>query len=752
MIRLTLNPQTNPEIHLFSKVSVVIGSDTNTADLVLNDKKIKPQHVTIIEQGDQFIISNEHNDPFVVINDQPFGKKILNDNDTIEIHDNTIAFENLNELAQNELPTPDPSPLAVSLSPLIPPLPFENEVEAFKENEFENEQLDLYIRDLEAQAQVPPPQLVKKEPKAKKSGSLKDDYLKDLDDDNPNNGAIFETEDSNHLIQAWKSIFLFLVTVFCFAAMVGTIIYFTISDKTEDQETKVAQGVADIAIALTHAKLSQPVTHNKSWADAEFIKNNIQAILQNESSYASQIGQHGQFNCCPYNLRIYTSSNLSHFLLIAQPEPSLFSWIIPKSLIVVDSQAMELRMLKDVRSLNRLLAIPDPLDGPNSKDISALVKTGILIRLAALAHESGRQDFAPPKNLGLIKPGAENYLYNAPRYHRLGLNLMQKVSALATGKSSSHEVALIKQEIENFTALHQMVFYAPQGKSSALLFRKELMVFVPTENYLFGYLTFNNTGTAYQALLLKEGDELQKNEYPQEQIAMQDDIEIKSEIAANVDTNHPIYIQLKAMTAERAKILKPYADAIVEQINHEIKTPSPSFQSDFQNLSHEFVTADAKYNRQLQDSLEALYIQYEEMPTSEFVAFADELNLSQLIQAEEDDLKIPDDHLREHFEQTIILMENSKSLDELDNLIHMATTQLNFDHIRDSKDLIQFQHRLRNQVLIQLDKHILTDKASTLTPAFKEILLHILDQERLIHPEEKEYFLQEFEERMKAKG
>jgi hypothetical protein len=754
MIRLTLNPHTNPEIHLFNKSTVIIGSDPNSVDLVLNGKEIKPQHIKINEQQQSFILINEHNDPFVVINRLPFGKKLLNNNDTIEIHGTIISFENLNEPVKKE-----PEPLQADHKKLNSflnlSLPFENEVEAFKEEEVENDHLELYIRDLETQVQAPLPHQLKKETKAKKTGSLKDDYLKDLDDDYPHKGKVFATDEASHPFQTWKWMLILIFSIFLISALVSTVIYFSVSDKTEDQETKAAQGIADLAIALTHARLNLLHSHNPNWSDAEFLKNNLHAILPNIPSYASQIDAHGHFNCCPYNLRIYTSSDLSRFLLIAQPEPTILNWLIPKSLIIVDSQAMELRTLKDVRSLNRLLANPDPLDGSSSKEISALVKQGNLIRLASLAHESGRLDYAPPKSLGFIKPGAENYIYNAPRYYLLGDNIIQKVTALATNKASSHEVGIIKQEVGNLSSLDNLIFYSPQGKQSALQFKEGLMMFAPSNNFLFGYLIFNQKGTIYQSHILKDSEEQHDDEHEYDQIAMQDspeEINRPLEKQSNVDTNHPIYIQLKAMATTRLNELRPYVDAIVDLIHHELHSPSSSFQKDFHHLSHEYVMNNAKHKRKIEASLESLYVQYEEMPTNQFIAFVKELNLHQLIQEDEKGLRKADEKLQENIEQSLAMIEKSETLDELDNLIHIASTQLNFAHIKDSKDLIKYQNRLRNQVLIQLERHILSDNTASLTPAYKEILLQILNQERLIHPEEKSFFLQEYEERTKEKG
>ena len=531
------------------------------------------------------------------------------------------------------------------------------------------------------------------------------------------------------------------------------------SDKTEAQETKAAEGVADVTMALTHAQLNHLKPNNHNWSDIEFIKSNLQAILPDTPSYATHIDAQGQFNCCPYSLRIYTSNDLSHFLLIAQPAPSLLNWLIPQSLIVVDSNSMELRILKDVRNLNRLLANPDPLDGPNGKEITSLIKQGGLIRPSTLASDSGHLDFAPPKNLAWMRPGAENFIYNAPRYYRLGYNIVQKAITLSTSKGSSQEVAALKQAVENLAWLNHVILYSDQGKKPAILARQGLMMFAPSDKLLFGYLLFNAQGKIHQVHLLKDGEEgkewiATQTSKESDLIVFQNTNEITTKDEANkkgsestaVDTNHPIYIQLQTLSAARESELKPLAAALFNLVNQELQFPRSQFQVEFQNLSHTYLMADAKHKQDLKETLESLYHQYEDIPIHEFLAFIKALNLEQLIQQDDQSLSMIDENCQQNMEILLTYIENSKSLAELDNLVHIASTWLNFDYIKDPHELMKYQNLLRNQLLEQLERYLLSQKKHFLVKADdKEVLQHILNQERLIKPEERDFFLEEFD-------
>lgn len=788
MIRLTFNSETEPEIHLFSKSNILLGADLNHVDLTIPGNSIQPIHLKIVEQNGLLILINFANDPFTLINNQPFGKKILNSGDIILVDQTTILFENLknasdaNEDRSLSMPHNFPSndngkkDLLETNLPLYAPFPlsFEQEVEVLKNDELEKKSIDSFLKETPtalkeatlaesqslSQSSPTSNDIINAKIEPKKTKSLKDDYLKDLDDENQKGTKSFDhTAETNQLNQAWRWIFLFIFCVVAISAGIGTIIYFSMTDKTEAQETKATQAVADIAMALTYAQLNHSRPYNRNWSDVDFIKNNLQEILPQTFSYASQIDAQGQFNCCPYSLRIYTSSDLSHFLLITQPAPSLFYWLIPQSIIVVDSHLMELRTLKDVRGLNRLLSNPDPLEGLNGKEITALVKQGKLIRLSSLATDSGQQDFAPPKNLAWVRPGVENYIYNAPRYYRLGQRLTQKAINLSTSKGSSQDVAVLKQEVKNFSELDHIILYSDQGKKSAHLMRQGLMMFAPSNKILFGYLLFNAQGKIHQVHLLKdeeESREIAQSNYSKENEAIayqpHDGMENLNEIGNSksehrtIDLNHPIYIHLQSLISSREQELKPLMSALIKLVKEELQLPRIQFQVEFQNLSHSYLMADAKHKQALKGSIEMLYHQHQDIPTEQFLDFINVLHLDQLIQHEGSALALLDENCQQNMEFLLAQIEISQTLAELDNLVHVASDWLYFDYIKDPQELIKYQNLLRNRLLEELESFLLTQKKNYIAKIEdKEILYHLLSQERLIKPEERNFFLEEFE-------
>lgn len=764
MIRLTLNPKSDPEIHLFNKSSILLGTDHAHADLILNNQELSLVHLKIIEQSGVYYAINEANDPFVLVNGQPFKKKPLKSPCLITIRETEILFEETapaaieNPIIEEKNPVPPPSEKTEPTPSLLNiDLPFEKEIEALKEDDWKGVNFERMISESEkGPIGINRNERIvkrKKEEEGKSSKSLKDDYLKDLEDDQPGQtNAFTRANDSGHLYQAWKWIFLFIISALSIAGIAGTVIFYSLSDKIEEQELKAAQGVADIAMALTQARMHHLKPHNQNWSDVDFLKSNLESILPNSTSYASQVDGQGQFHCCPFTLRTYTNGDLSRFLLIAQPTPGFFHRIIPKPIILLDSESMELRTLKDIRGINRLLANTNPLEGVNGKEIFSLIKEGKLIRLSSLANESGHQDYAPPKNLAWVKPGAENAIYNAPRYYRLGRDLLHKAESLSTTKTSSQEVAAFKSEVAHFSKLANLILYSDSKKDS-ILARQNLMLFAPSDNFLFGYIQFDPSGGIHQIHLLKEEDF--------QDVVLGPKMDSKGELLAytnmneeklphlsidTIDTNHPIYIQLNALNTRRENELRPLSAALYQLVNEELDSPKRLFQTEFQNLFHTYMIANSRHKHGIKETISHLYQQYEDMPLEEFMGYISHFRFNDLVSQKDDCLTIKDEHCISNLENIYTHISTSKSLLELDNLIHIATLWLNFEHLKNPQELIQQQNFLRNHVLKQMTVFLLTkNNDMSFHAEDRETLEHILNNERLIKSDERDYFLSEFD-------
>ncbi len=79
-------------------------------------------------------------------------------------------------------------------------------------------------------------------------------------------------------------------------------------------------------------------------------------------------------------------------------------------------------------------------------EIALLIKHEEIVPLAILSKGSAKNDFLPPRSLGKTFPGAENHIYNAPRYHLMGKPLIESVEKLHHNQGDIADVEFVKQE------------------------------------------------------------------------------------------------------------------------------------------------------------------------------------------------------------------------------------------------------------------------------------------------------------------
>lgn len=780
MIRLTIHAQSEPKIHLFNKALISIGCESSGADLCISEECLQPVFLHIVEQNGFPIINNLANDPYISLNGHPFGKKLLNHGDVILIRDTEILFENI--VTAPPVPNTKPKPTnTTSISTAFDfHLPFENDVEILKDEEWQSSKIDQLLAELESHA----PQLRAAPPKAISSNlNLKDDYLRDLDDETQQKNRKLEKD----FVKPSKWLKIFAFSFFTIMAMSGTVTYLQVSDKTSIQEITAARSVADIAMGLTHARLDHVKPSNQNWSNIDFLKSNLKAILPNSVSYASDIDPQGQFRCCPYSLRTYTSRDLSRFLLIAQPAPSFLQWLIPKSIILVDSESMEIRAINDLKDLNRLLASPNPLENGNGVEIAKLLKASRLITLSQLSEKIEETDFTPPKQLAKMIPGSEHYIYNAPRYYRLGQSVIKKLNHLSTSIGTSHEVATLKLDIEALTRLPNIILYSPDGKAAAWKTKQSLATFSPSNDISVAYLNFTSQGDICECEIIAATENEPNEDITTNRKTLLNEKDSPTEITleesndeASIDINHPIYVQLSALSLTREKGLNIEAHKIKDLLTRETHSPQPHFVAQFHDLTMNYIALDSQYNMSINKLLKMLYGQYEELPISEFLQMVKVAGFQSIL--EEDDSafnqtenvennesavehgvdssneKANDDSpaiavganvkSEEVMRELFIEVENAKTFSELQNLISIGMNTLNFDHFSHSDMLMKYQNQFRNRVILRFeqllfsaDQHAPLDELDSLKEKdFQAILSH----EKIFHPSERDFYQKEW--------
>lgn len=516
MLKLIESSEGIQKSHLFQEDTILIGDGlSSNVHLSFPGRGLKNEHVKLVKTEKGLIAINLANDPFVSINGLPFFKKKFEAGDVLKIKQIEITLaSDLKPVVQpvepEQIPLPDPEvEIKKEIKKLaeITPKPLEtSKSETSKKSDPEKLFDDLEEDDIV----TVPIKKAKSENKFKRS--LKDgDFEKSEKEKRPFSPPQYQRP--FRFLRYFSFLFGFLII----AGLIITLeAYLTASEKSNMEELKAAESLSDIAMAFTYAQLNhiEPQKHN--WSDPEFIQNNLLATLPTGTSQPLRLDAHGAFGDSSYLLRVYTSNDLSRFLLVAHPAPSWIQWLIPKNSIIVDSTTMELKKISDLKSINRLLSSLNTLDGINVSQISEMVKKGELISLSHLAKASQKPEFAPPKAIQFLRPGAENLIYNAPRYHSFSDQLIKKAAHFANLSSSSHELRMLKSELEVLKKLPNLILYTSDGIELANLAIKGLKEIQPEAKFLLAYLKYDQNGRirSSQIIMDHNAPEPEQNDTP----------------------------------------------------------------------------------------------------------------------------------------------------------------------------------------------------------------------------------------------
>lgn len=808
MIKLIITSDSSPSVtRRFDQSSIIIGGEQALhADLKLPAQSLQDRHIQIskqIEQGKtSFFVANLANDPFVTLNNLPFGRQPIYGNDLIQVGDISLRFE-IESLPEEDNQQKDEKP------PLTQPA---ETIQSFSTSTLENlENLDLKKRkhfntpsildDLPAKTSTPelaypftqnphspssekiPPLLVgtpssSQNPKL----SLKDYYLSEYDDEGESSNSHLEKNAnqflSPQLAKSWRAFLTFFAGLLGVIAVIVSLIYLWVSDQTGEEETKAAKGIADIAMSLTYAQLKHIHPQNQNWSYPEFIKNNLISILAPNYLSMAEVDAHGQFANSPYMLRIYTSSDLSQFLVIAQPSPSLLQWLVPKASIIVDSRVMEMRKIKDLKALNRLIVNSNNLDGVNANEISNLVKQGELISLASLISKAENQGLAPPKALGLIRPGAENLIYNAPRYYLLGETILNSSLDLVDKLAGMKEVSLFKQELTSLLKFPDFVLYSSNGIQHALQAQKALATLVPKDKFLVAYLQLNAHGKITSTHLLMDDnkpdialEEKGKSSFKDNEIdskkpsdetfeqdlALFNDSESKNipfnePDDAQVDTEDPLFLQLSTIANFRQILLKPIADEMIDLLKKQSLAAQPDFTNRFAKLQQKYADADRDQQNKIFKKFNAMTHENIYLPAAKFLELVQAADLKVLFQEYLLSLKqqssghqISDEQVAQQFE----LIQESATWQELEHHVAQISQLLQFDHLPEEGRLIAFQNSTRSLVTQKLNQFILSSTealpSEAFAPDYLQTLTNILKAVWITDPDTHDFYIAEFE-------
>ena len=831
MIILTLNPKTNPSLRTFEKNHLVIGSakePNHNVDLSLGEEGLLAEHLKIQWIDGRYLIFNYANDPFITINDQPFGKKVLKRGDMIGIGNTEIlfdfketpdnlshTFEQIKNDSDNEVSIDNTAEATLSKDFDIEELVrqteelsapdkimdslfeknsktdwFANDDEDEKdkteetrldniENLFENEKKSEIADTFQSQEIV----FKFEEPQeSEASSSSESGHSTVVDADEPiqarmpveegnlskDNRDFQGMQDSQNTMitpprdisKLWK-IFVF-ATIALMVCIAITVSYLMINEQTDIHEIHAAQGVSDIAMAITYAQLHHIKPPNQNWSDHDFIQDNLNAILSSKYTPLSEVDIQGQFHDSPYILRIYTSRDSSQFLVIAQPVPSLLHWLLPKKAIIVDSHNMEIRKTKDLRTLNRLLVDPNTLDSSNTPEISNLVHQGEILPLTALTADREHPEFNPPKELAYIRPGSENLIYNAPRYYLFSKPIIDKVEQLNKYPDNSQNIAPLLQDIAMFSKLHDMVLYSAGGMDGAMQVQKGLVPYAPTQGFLVGYLSFNSkTDLINGSHLILVANHFSKKLNSSTSLTMPSPNKGATEIpqdltSVGINIHHPLFTHLSTLSIDRRKKLRGVSEQLVGLLALHTQRTVPNFNEHFDELVNQYKRTNQELHVYSEGALLQLYHDYvaegPKLTPTLFLAYVEASGLGVFAQNNPKVQATIQQHgmnPEQIFQKLNSNIMQAKDLITLDQAVEDAASMLSQDKQINSENLTSLQNQLRISVMQKLEHFLLFPSNNLPQDTFTEknrwILLRILKNGRVTDPDEREFYISQFD-------
>lgn len=688
MIKLTVNPKLNPVVHTFEKKVVLIGSGSSPdIDLILNELEQDSIQIKILDHNGYFLAINVANDASIKFNGLFFKKKVLKNNDLLQIGSVSIEFNH--DLAED--------PAGPSSS---------------SETDKNDKPLDEQEKKLALQA--------------------------------------FTSKPSN-----WKLLFSIIAAVIILFSICFSVFYVNIIEQTEKEEIKAIEGVADVAMALTYAQIHHINPLAQNWSNPDFLKNNFSSIIPSDYPFLVNIDSVGQFNNCPYILRIYTDHDFSSFLVIALPDSSLLQSIAPKNAIVVHSKTMELRKIEDLRALNRLLVNSNTLDGANGAEIVNLVKHGTLIPLAKLVKKTKDQGFAPPKALELRRPGAENYIYNAPRYYQFSDTYVRRALYLIkSSENGSHEMARLQHEILQMSKLPNLVLYSSDGIETAIQAEKAFRTLAPFGKFLNAYVISNSEGQILGSHLIMEADQskFSKNDWSSVEFKS---LDYENSLIGSVserETSHPLEFQLSNLATARSESLKLIAEKINASLDRQIEEYRSEFSAELADLAIEFQQKDFEEKEKIARTLTKLYEDYTTLPLVETLSYVKAAGLEPIlleILAKQEKVLEAQDVSEELIGAEMQIIKKAKTFKELDESLTKAIDLLNLKFIPKPQLLMTYQNETKLLVIEKLEQFLLNANFQLPKSEFevknRDILNHILDISWITDPHEASFYLNEFD-------
>ncbi len=558
---------------------------------------------------------------------------------------------------------------------------------------------------------------------------------------------------------------LVAILVLSFTSAIATYAYFL--HQYDKEEIVAARQVSDISMALAHAMLSPnpPEERSKLQQDKEsFFLEHISAVLPSEYQKNILLDNLGRIEGTSYYLDILTDYGLNHFLIFAHPEEGYFQSLFTRRTLTVDSSTMTLRKIIDGQPWRALIANENSLDRISGSEITALIIQEKLLALKKLDDENKQLAFTPPKELMESKPGAESFIYNAPRYYLFGQELLQKASQLGLGIGAEEDIEELAQQSRKFKVFNDLVLYSARGMPSAIQAYTGFNSHPSLAAYLLAYLSFDKASGKIASAQLLPSD--LASESPEEI-----DATIKQFIGKKLETkqadikndklgNSSSYYDLKKVLEKRHISLKKVSQEITELLEENNEKPLSNFFERYTKLDQKHQELSEEYRQALVEQLENSFtkeVQKEDsLSSDDFLQLISRLELepfvsSKLSRAIKGEANIEAIN-KLNISEILANIIKTSSLKELDVYVEQAKSLLNSENVSSPTKLTQIRNKLRSAVLEKVGDFVLSPASNSLPELLQQknrlTIEKILRNAQVSEEDEREFYLSEFDSLM----
>jgi hypothetical protein len=535
------------------------------------------------------------------------------------------------------------------------------------------------------------------------------------------------------------------------------------------EEKLASQVLCDLSMALSHALLTQQEAPNNNWSDTNFWEENLETTLSSRYRSLSKIDSSGKVLIDNYSLRVVSSEDHMRFLVYATPQSNFSQWMIPKKTLFLDSKDMKLyktpskkAVLTEVNKFSKLAS--------EGISLTALKNQSNILPLVAISLNE-QDAFTPPKNLGEQRPGADNYVYNAPRYYKFSRSLIKATMQVGKNINKQKDVSYLLQLSRLYSNFDDLILYSPYGEEMATHVKVTMIENLPSIPFLFAFINFDqDTGDITESQLTNTSPIIAQSMLSSYEIGLRqqvhnfsDRLEAESDLTdpyaiLEEDVNnyqHPLFVQFSSLAREREKALKQASQEIITLIESQNQQPIDEFDIEYKKLYDSYSIIESEQKDKISSTLSTLYEQWESKEKGEekdkmFIAFARAANLHNYLPHKlsvlifEDELPTQENGLGmamiDRIGKSTNLFELEKELIDASSFAQTITS---------AEEKLIFESGLRTKTLHKLSLFLLSPQGQASPTVFQSenrlILSSILNHAGISENEEKEFYLQEFD-------